>query len=249
MLDLLDRHQRIALQFSGGKDSLAVLFLMRPHWERLTVYYLNSGDAFPETMRLIEHVSRMVPRFVEVQGRQPMAQREYGWPSDILTAGASRFAMAFGYSGPALIDRHDCCYLSIMKPMDERMKSDGVTLLIRGQRNADPVKPPLRSGDCIDGFELFYPIEDWSDAQVMAYLEREGAPIPPYYLEGLSSAPDCMHCTAWLEHKGYQYLARHHPEIARVVTDRLQQIVAAVRPAVDALDSIMETQRNNHEHA
>ena len=41
---ILDRHERIALQFSGGKDSLALWGLMRPHLDRVVVYHVDTGD-------------------------------------------------------------------------------------------------------------------------------------------------------------------------------------------------------------
>ena len=46
---VLDKHKKIALQCSGGKDSLALLHLMWPFWDKLTVYWLDTGDSFPET--------------------------------------------------------------------------------------------------------------------------------------------------------------------------------------------------------
>jgi phosphoadenosine phosphosulfate reductase len=41
---------RTALQFSGGKDSLACLHLYREQWPDLLVMWLNTGAVYPEMM-------------------------------------------------------------------------------------------------------------------------------------------------------------------------------------------------------
>lgn len=234
------RHQRVALQFSGGKDSLAVLYVMRPYWDRLTVYYCNSGDAFPETIELINKVKQEVPHFIEVAGRQPQVLATLGWPSDIVTCGSTPFGRMMGHDEPALIDRYTCCFKSLMEPMYERMKADRITLIIRGQKNDDANKPPLRSGSTLDGFEFLYPIENWSLGDIFTYLTAVGAPIPQYYADGMTSAPDCMSCTAWLEHKLPQYVERYHPERYGNLMTRLNTIAAVVQPYVEQLQNTVK---------
>lgn len=233
---------RVALQFSGGRDSLALLLYLRPHWDALTVYYANPGDSYPETMALINAVRSVVPNFVEVAGRVNEVRNEHGWPSDVLQAGA---AWPFGdkqISGHLkLIDRYTCCYLSHMQPLHERMRSDGITLILRGQRDSDEPKSHVQNGETVDGFMIMYPIASWSTEQVEQYITSQGVPLPPYYAEGLTSAPDCMHCTAWLEHKASKYLSKHHPEVHTVVSERLRQIKVVVQPFIANLNAALET--------
>jgi len=42
---------RTILQFSGGQDSIALLYLMEPFWEDLTVVWADAGDASPALRR------------------------------------------------------------------------------------------------------------------------------------------------------------------------------------------------------
>lgn len=65
----LNRHKKVAVEVSGGRDSLACLYLLRPYWNRFWVYWLNSGDSFPEVVQLMERVRARVPHFVEIAGR------------------------------------------------------------------------------------------------------------------------------------------------------------------------------------
>ena len=207
----LARHERIGLQFSGGKDSIACLWLMRPWWDRITVYWLNTGAAYPETVALAEEVRAMVPRFVEIAGRQPQVVAEFGMPSDIVPASHVPMGLSgSGNPGPLIQDRYSCCLRSIMVPLHQRMFDDGVTLIIRGQKNADRLKSTLRSGDTELGVEYLFPIEEWSSQQVLDYLRSEGAPVPRFY-EVIGSAPDCITCSAWWEEGASKYLKRYHP--------------------------------------
>lgn len=227
MENIISRHQRIALQLSGGKDSLACLYLMRPYWDRITVYWLNTGDSYPETVALTDVVRGMVPHFVEVAGRQPDVIATYGLPSDIVPASGTPMGLIGSGHGVLIQDRYSCCMRSIMLPLHERMTSDGVTLIIRGQRNDDKLKAPLRSGDVENGIEYLFPIEDWSREQVMQYLREQGVPVPRFY-EVLDEAPDCMTCSAWWEKGEARYLKQYHYPEYQTVLHRLDVINAAV---------------------
>jgi phosphoadenosine phosphosulfate reductase len=243
--EIFARHERIALQFSGGKDSLAVLYLLRPYLDKLTVYFCNSGDAFPETLELIEGVKQFIPHFVEVQGRQPEVLSQMGWPSDLVTCGSTSFGRMMGHEDPALIDRYTCCFYSLMQPMYVRMKQDGITLVIRGQKNDDDKKPPLRSGETLNGFEFLYPIEHWNSDDIFAFLKKEGSPIPRYYADGMTSAPDCMNCTAWLEHSLVAYTKRYHPQQHPILLRRLNIIKKAVDAEHDKLTRTIKEATGN----
>lgn len=231
------RHSRIALQVSGGRDSLACLYLLRPYWDRLTVYWNNTGAAFPETVEIMAQVRALVPHFVEIDGRQPDVVAGFGLPSDIVPASHTPIGIVGGDStGPLIQDRYSCCSRVVMLPMHERMVADGVTLIVRGQRNSDRLKSPLRSGAVDLGIEYLFPIEDWSAADVMDYLQAEGAPIPRFY-EMLDGAPDCMTCSAWWENGAAAYLKRHHPEAHREVQRRLDIINLAIAPSIAAFNN------------
>lgn len=235
MNEILARHQNIALQLSGGKDSIACLYLMREHWDRLTVYWCNAGDAFPETVALMDDVRSMVPHFVEIRGLQPETVEQFGIPSDILPASRTPMGVAT-QGGIPIQDRYSCCLRSFMLPMHQRMIEDGITLIIRGQKNADRLKGVLRSGQVDAGIEYLFPVEDWTDRQVMDFLKDQGADIPRFY-EMLDSAPDCMTCSAYWEHGAAKYMKRYHIDQYHVVQQRLDQINVAVHEHIEHFNS------------
>lgn len=215
------------MQLSGGRDSIACLYLMRPFWDRLTVYWCNTGAAFPETVALVDQVRAMVPHFVEILGDQPGTVARYGIPSDIVPASHTPIGIMASGGGQLIQDRYSCCANVIMVPLHARMVQDGITLVVRGQKNADSLKAPIRSGAVDLGIEYLFPIEDWTARQVMDYLRAEGAPIPRFY-EMLDGAPDCMTCSAYWETGAAAYLKRYHRPHYEEVQARLDFINQAV---------------------
>lgn len=227
MKEILDRHQKIALQLSGGKDSLACLYLLRDHLDKIVVYWLNTGHAYPETLKTIEAARAIAPNVVEIEGSVNEVHAKYGIPSDIVPASSTHLGRIVGGGDQLIQDRYSCCFLTKIKPLHERMIADGITLIIRGQRNDDAQKAPIRSGAVDDGIEYLFPIEDWTQRQVMDYLREQNAPIPRFY-EMLDEAPDCMTCSAWWEKGAARYLKRYHFEEYKEVQRRLDVINSAV---------------------
>lgn len=233
--DTIDRHERIALQLSGGRDSIACLYLMRPYWDRLTVYWCDTGAAYPETLQTMATIREMVPHFAVIQGNQPAVIEQYGIPTDILPASSTPMGINGSGKGELMQDRYSCCLRSIMLPLHTRMVQDGITLIVRGQKNADRLKSTVRSGESNDGIEYLFPIEDWDSRKVMAYLTEQGAPIPRFY-EMLNAALDCMTCSAWWEEGAAKYLKRYHHDQFLENQSKLNRINQAVSEHIAAFN-------------
>lgn len=225
---LFDRHERVALQISGGKDSLTVLHAMRPWWDRLCVYWLNPGDPFPETVELMRQIRGMVPNFKEVAGRQKEIIAADGWPSDVVpikwtTSGQ----FVFGEKPFKVQGRLDCCFRALMLPMHEAMVADGVTCVIRGKRSEEADKTPSRSGDVVEGIELVYPLWDWTSEEVVDYLAVNGVELPESYKHATHSL-DCMSCTAWWGEGLSKFLEVKYPDRFTEYSRRVGLVKAAV---------------------
>jgi len=123
-----------------------------------------------------------------------------------------------------IISRYECCSRALMTPMHDRMKADGITLIIRGQRDDEYASPPKRSGDVADGFEVLYPIQSWGAPDVDRYLADHQMPVAPFYERGARRAPECMGCTAWWDEGRAEYLRQHHPKAHLAYTERMQVI-------------------------
>ena len=210
------RHTRIGFQFSGGRDSTAALYLLRAYWWRMEVYHLDTGDQFPETQEVVNQVEA---EFKEATGRQfnrittdvNETRRTYGLASDLVPVDNTEVGRLLSGRELKIISRYDCCYITLMAPIHQRIQQDGISLLIRGQRDDEYANQPKRSGDIENGIEFLYPIQDWTGEQVSAYLKENGHPVAPFYDRGARRAPECMGCTAWWDEGRGAYMREYHP--------------------------------------
>lgn len=229
------RHAIVAFQFSGGRDSVAALYLLRQWWARMRVYHLDAGDQFPELRDVVEAVGREVPITV-IPGRVLAVRENRGLASDVVPVDNSLVGRMISGREVKIISRYECCYLSLMEPMHERMRQDGATLIVRGQRDEEYAHPPMRSGDQDGGFEVLYPIQEWLAAEVDAYIDRNRLPVAPFYARGMRRAPECMGCTAWWDEGRAAYLRDYHP----VHFEALRKNMGVVRGEIQRQLAMME---------
>jgi phosphoadenosine phosphosulfate reductase len=233
------RHSKIAFQFSGGKDSLAALYLLKDYWEHFTVYWLDTGDAVPEVVRVVEGIAAEVPKFCRIVGEQPYQIAKFGVPSDLLPARNAYLGVLSEEGKLKIRERGECCFNSLMLPMHRRMLLDGITCIIRGQKLTDKRKAPLRSGAIVQGIEYYFPLEDWDDEKVFTFLKEREIALPSYYAL-LEASPDCLHCTAYWDESRKQFLKTLHPEAWEIVQNRLHAIADSVRLSFNELETFLE---------
>jgi 3'-phosphoadenosine 5'-phosphosulfate sulfotransferase (PAPS reductase)/FAD synthetase len=231
----LDRHRRVALSFSGGKDSMACVYALRPHLDRITLYYLDTGDLLPEIREAVAHVRSFAPHFVDVRTDVSKWIKDNGLPTDLLPYSAHDVGRQSGQAGVALVTRYACCYANLMLPLWDRIKADGITLLIRGTKNIDIKRLPAQSGDVHDGVELWYPLADWSHERVFAYLRSVKAPHNRIY-DTMTNAPECARCPAWWGEGRAAYLRAHHPELFAEYAARLRTVTSEIIESVNNLN-------------
>lgn len=213
---VLDSHERIALLFSGGKDSLALVYLFREHWDRLTVVHLDHGDLLPEMRELVAQVETMVPRFHRISTNAPAWIASSGLlPSQLVPVKHHPVLRRAGDEGPFTVPSFDCCSRNKWQPTFDFLRDRHFTLAIIGQRRTDPVPFSYWNvGADPAGLEYLHPIEHWTDDQVFAYLREVGAPILRFYSHR-AQGPECATCPAGWDEGRAEYLKRHHPELAQ----------------------------------
>lgn len=231
----LSLFQRPALQFSGGKDSLACLYLLRDQLEGMRVYWLNTGDTCPETLVVVNEVRAWIPNFVEVHSDVAAWRDTYGMPTDLLPSKAHFLGVSYGLGDTRLTGRFDCCYHNIMKPLHDRMVADGVDAVVRGTKLCDGGRVPAEGST--PWYSIVLPIRDWSHQQVFDYLASVGAPVNPIYEHNTGpSAPECMGCTAWWDEGKSAYLRARHPHLVDGHKQKLIFLRQAVQSHLQELD-------------
>ena len=236
--EIFAQHEKIALQVSGGRDSLATFALIRELGllNATTVYWLNTGDAAPETLEIIDFVREQSPKFVEIKGNQPEIIARFGIPTDLLPRSCTPIGIVTGQSDILMQDSYSCCARVIMEPMHRRMIEDGITCIVRGQRKSDGHKAPFESGYVENGIQYVFPIEDWIDEEVDHYTKSQGMPLHPCY-EFMSNTPDCLTCSGWWNENRAAYLQARHPKAHKIYQERLDLIRSKSDPQIFAFNS------------
>jgi phosphoadenosine phosphosulfate reductase len=218
---------------SGGKDSIAMVYLFREHLDRVTVYHCDTGDLMPETNEVVAQLERMCPRFVRIKSDVRDWIAKNGIPTDLfpVQCGPVGRLMHHGEAGDvAVVDKFACCTVNRWLPIGARLRDDGATLTIYGTRRSEPgyglmaytasnEPRPHTHSDIVRGnagasVERWFPLEDWSDQDVFAYLHSVGAPIPRYYECGMRKGAECARCPAGWGAGRAEYLMGHHPDLA-----------------------------------
>jgi len=62
-----DTFNKIYLSFSGGKDSIACLHLVKDYLDKVVVVWVNTGANFPEIEQMMREVKSIVTHFHEIK--------------------------------------------------------------------------------------------------------------------------------------------------------------------------------------
>jgi phosphoadenosine phosphosulfate reductase len=231
---------KTALQFSGGKDSLALLHLWREKLDRTLVCWVNTGAAYPETIQQMQKVRDSVPNFLEINSDQPKDVKTNGFPTDLVPLHFTPQGRSAVFTGLhyRMQDTFSCCSTNIWQPLHQAVVERGITTVLRGQKNVDTYKAPFRSGYSEDGVTYLFPLEDWTDAEVFDYLKQNNVPLPLHYTQGEKKSHDCWNCTGYLDEDAGR-IGNLPPDQQNEVINRLIEIDEAIHFAKCPLRGIL----------
>lgn len=193
--DIFKTHKRVVFFYSGGKDSLAVLMLLKNHLEKVDVVWINPGAPFPEVVEHMKKVRDFVPHFTEVRSDVMSFINDHGHPVDVVDTRRTTFGnFAFGPTDYKVCSRFDCCGHNMWRPMAQYIVEHGVDCVIRADRGEERAKGLEHA----EGVDFVFPIFDWNLERVQAFVRN--APEGLYELRHElthGSSLDCRWCTAY----------------------------------------------------
>jgi len=241
------------LQFSGGKDSLAILSLCKD--KNITVHFVDTGAALPHMSKFIRDACKKFDVPLEVIS-PPMPVQEYtelyGLPSDIVPSELSP-ENAFLLKTPPetkIQSRLQCCNAMRWNPMQTAIIKSGITTVIRGYKDSDKYKTQGSRVLLDNGIKYVAPLYDWTDKDVFEYLEKEGLELPEQY-GTTDNSLDCWLCTAFSDNKGsemdFKYIRDSYPELWPELVSRAGRIKSAVEKEKAKIDAVFDIVVNNSE--
>jgi len=181
-------------------------------------------------------IRAMVPHFHELKTDQSWFIRNVGYPSDLMPVSRTPFGQSLlGRSQRRFVDWPTCCNTNIWQPLVETSKHLGATTIYRGQKKADLMHVRVESGQTEDGITYVFPLEDWTDADVFAFL---GDKVPEHYLRGEKTSQDCVNCTAYLHENTERIAALPSKDRAEII-EVLRDLRGCIQESVDYIDGIV----------
>jgi phosphoadenosine phosphosulfate reductase len=220
-----------ALWFSGGKDSMACLYLKRPELENIQVLFANPGKHFPELLDTARKARAFCPNWHEVRSDRNEQWDRNGLPADLVPIDWTAAGQALSNAKAVKVQSYlGCCYDNIAAPLLQRTRELGCNKVIRGQRANEPHRSIAKNGDSSGGITFLHPIENWTAGQVLQYLAEEMGELPEHYALEHSSM-DCYDCTAFAAQSldRVRYMRAHHPILFFDYREKLERLYCAIQ--------------------
>lgn len=177
-----DHAGRIVQASSLGVEGMVLTDMIARHRLPVAVATLDTGALHPQTLALVDRIEQRYGIAVEVF-RPPAGA--------VLQFVARHGALAMRES---VEQRRACCALRKLEPMERLLagRSAWVTGLRRAQSEARRQAPFFEIDD--RGREKFYPLADWSEADVWHYVSLHDVPYNPLHDARFPSI-GCAPCT------------------------------------------------------
>jgi len=188
--------------FSGGKDSLAVLSLVKRacdslRWEPEAIH-VDTTIAIPDNLKYVREICERL-----------------GVKLNVVRPKETFFELALRKGFPTFRRRWCCEYLKL-RPVCEFLKDksssrivfDGIRLEESPRRKGLPYREWKDFLNCY----LYHPILEWTSRDVKDYLAEEKLPINPLYSKGFKRAAECW-CGLYKSVEEFKLLRQHYPDI------------------------------------
>ncbi|SEO77486.1 phosphoadenosine phosphosulfate reductase family protein [Nitrosovibrio sp. Nv6] len=219
------------LAFSGGKDSMACLHLLRGSID--LAIYVDTGKSYPETRQMVEYASKIVP-VITVEISRDRQNADEGLPADVVPINWTKLGQMVTGRKPTRIQSYlGCCFQNISLPIIMKAKEIGANEIVYGQRADEGHKSTSRNGDITEGIVRLQPIEDWTSQQVLDYLATK-MEVPAHYSIKHSSL-DCYDCTAYRKESTdrVEFTRTKYPKMYAEYTERLNLLNAALAESME----------------
>jgi len=204
---------KTALLFSGGKDSVVCLHLLRDSLDDVEVLWARPGTVTPAQDDFMAEVRGRVAHFTEVRGDSDNWIERNGWPVKVVPVLHTNVGAAITDVGTRYSPFTSCCHANKFEQIERHVVRNGIERVITGQKRCDTIRN--KAQESLPGF--IHPLADWTDEDVMSYIGTHGLEY--------SDAHDCSHCTAFGQTKDPAALAAL-AELKSILSAEVEQLGA-----------------------
>jgi len=189
----------VSVSYSGGKDSLATLLLVKEVVSDFDVMFADTGLEFPETVANVDRIAK-----------------EYNLKINISTAKNS-FWDSVNQFGPPTVQSRWCCKVCKLGPLTQLIEDnfDNGVLSFIGQRryesHARAKSDPIWKNPWVANQVGASPIQNWIALEVWLYIFYKNAPYNPAYEMGYDRI-GCWLCPS-ASMADFAHLSRTHPKL------------------------------------
>ena len=202
---------KVAVAFSGGKDSEVVLRLCLDINPDVPVVFNNTGVEYPETIKFVSTIAESWNLNITIT--HPIKTfwqcvDQYGFPQQ-----TKRKGLRFRNNRPY------CCYYLKEKPMFKAIKDNEWLAYFTGETASESYNRMIwakKKGTCVhlkkEGVCKIKPILWWTENEVWDFIHLNKLPINEAYIKGAIRL-GCMPCTAYKSWKSQ--LSKTNPKLFR----------------------------------
>lgn len=204
---------KVAVAFSGGKDSEVVLYLCLQVNPNVLVVFNNTGVEYPDTVRFVANLEEAWALNLIVTHPEKsfwQCTEQYGFPR------GTKHSRTKGTHPTAR-----CCYWLKEKPMLLTIRENGRLGYFTGESAIESWQRMFRARDkgvCIhlkkEGICKIKPILWWTEEEVWSFIREFGLPFNEAYTRGAHRV-GCMPCTAYRSWEGQ--LDKMNPKLYRII--------------------------------
>jgi phosphoadenosine phosphosulfate reductase len=249
---LLSATDKIAIAFSGGRDSLVAMHLALAAKPDIPVMFINTGIEFPESVAYIRELAKNWNfNFHEVKpnGDFWRITEEKGIP--VGGRGNTTFMNRLSEESGVKLS-NSCCKHLKEKPVRQFFKKHGLEGMITGLRIEESLMRKLNFADygalrySSDYNALVcWPLYSWTEADISRYLEQNDLPINPIYEMGYRRL-GCWPCLQDMFYKDSRLfiLQQQHPKLYKIIRKKFGKQMMDLLCAWAGLDRSCYEEKN-----